>query len=138
MQTYQDIRLPRYASDAGETLVVRDFFGIKALVDPTDDTVAVIVPTGRRVNLIRFAFAESVRSYGRDLRATAITIGAHLGFAAVCYPGFTVFLRDLPEGQLVDVLPAADPAAAYAALLRPLPVLYGAVAVQPEYAAVAA
>ncbi len=59
-------------------------------------------------------------------------------FAAVGRPNSSVLLRDLPEGQVVDILPSAETAAAYVAAFRPLPVLYGAAAVQPVYAAIAA
>ena len=125
--------LPRYASDAGETLIVKDLFGINALVDPTDDTVAVIVPAGRRADLIRFGNCP----HSRDFRTIVATVNSCLGFAPVQCPEFIVFLQDLSEGQLVDILPAADAAPVYAALLSPVPVLYGAVAVQPDYVLVA-
>lgn len=137
--TFSRLRLTsRYVSDCGETLVVRDHFGVKVLADPADDTVTVFVPVGRRANLVRFTFGEPGRSCNRDAHVIVIKSDRHIGFAWVRHLASRVFLQDLSEGQLVDVLPAAEPAVAYAAIPRPLPVLYGAVAVQPVYAAVAA
>lgn len=130
--------LHRSVNDYGETIVVRVVDGVKTLVDPCDQTTAVVVPTGRRARLIRFIFSGHGVPCGRDTLTAVFQSDLGIGFASVGYPNFSVLLRDLPEGQVVDVLPAADAAAAYAVLPRPMPVLYGAVAVQPVYAAVAA
>jgi hypothetical protein len=124
----------RYVSDFGETLVVRDHFGTKVLTDPIDEFLAVVVPTGRRAKLICLTFGEPARFCERDAHVIVTNSGRGLGFASVRYPELCVFLQDLPDGQRVDVLPTVEPAVAYAAILRPMPVLYGAIAVQPLYA----
>lgn len=128
----------RYVSSFGETLVVRDHCGTKVLTDPIDENTAVVVPPGRRARLVRFIFGEPARRCGRDPHVIVIARDCRLGFAHAEYPKLWVSLDDLPIGQLVDILPVADPAAAYAALPRPLPVFHGAVAAQLTYAASAA
>ena len=134
----QNILSERVVSQHGETLVVRVIQGVKALVDPCDEGTVVYVNSGRRALLVRFSFSGSSRPCGRDTLTKVFCSDAGLGFASVGFSIIRVLLRDLPEGQFVDILPVADPAYAYAALPRPVPALYGAVAVEPVYAAIAA
>jgi len=86
---------------------------------------------------VQFNFGGLLYVCGRDALTTVFHYGCCLGFAAVRRPELRVFLHDLPEGQYVDVLPAAESAAVYAVLRRPVPVLYGAAAAAPIYAQVA-
>ena len=138
MQTIKINYVVRSVSDHGETLVVRVLNGCKALVDPCDKATAVVVPSGRRARLVRFNFSGLYRPNGRDTLTEVLQCEAGLGFSAVGFSSLNVLLRDLSEGQVVDVLPAGDSAAAYAVVLRPLPVFYGAATAEPVYAAVAA
>jgi len=122
----------RHVSDFGETLVVRFINGSNAMVDPCDQEVVVEVPVGRRANLVRFALAGAAR---RDAHMLVTRGPDGLGFVSAKYPRLRVNLDELCPGQIVDILPTAEPAAAYAVLTRPLPVLSGAVAApQPVYA----
>ena len=123
----------RYVDDLGETLVVRDYSGIKRLTDPVNGTI-VFVPASRRAKLIEFTFDVDARSCSRDTHVTVIQSNFRLGFVSVRYPLLRIFLQDLCEDQLVDVLPSAEPIVAYAAIPRPTPVLFGAIAAQPIYA----
>ena len=127
----------RFVSEHGETLVVRDCFGKKVLTDPCDQDVVVFVPSGRRAKLICFSFSGQV---GRDASVIVTYDSEHgVSFCSVGCP-FTkkTSLQDLVPGQVVDILPATEPAVAYAILRKPLPALSGAVAVQPTYSQVAA
>jgi hypothetical protein len=125
----------------GEILIVRDFNGVNTLTDPITEDI-VVVPTGRMARLVRFDFSGSARSFGRDpltrVIHTAPRNGCDLGFATVRLPRYAVHLQDLSDGQIVDVLPAAENAHDQVAVFRPRPVLHGAVAVQPEVYALAA
>lgn len=133
MQTHRQTYLTsRRVSDFGETLVVRDFEGLKALTDPCDENVFVEVPVGRRANLVRYSFNGFP---GRDAHVVVTRDSQGLGFALAKHPFLHLSLQSLREGQQVDVLPFAEPAVAYAALFRPLPVLHGAIAVEPAYVA---
>lgn len=124
----------RHVSDFGETLVVRDLGGSKALTDPVDENVTVFVPVGRLACLVGFTFGESC--YGRDSHVVVFKNSDRLGFFLAGCPQVRVLLQDLVEGQHVDVFPAVEPSAVYARLPRPLPVLYGASAAQPTHAVV--
>jgi len=135
MQYHRHIQESRLVSDFGETLIVGKSNGVNALVDPCDQEVAVLVPVGRRANLIRFSLYGLP---GRDAHMLVTKDEIGLSFTYVRNSNARVYLHELSEGQRVDILPSAEPAFAYAALNRPLPVLYGAVAVQPVYAALAA
>lgn len=123
----------RPVDDHGETLVVWEHEGVKALVDPCDHNVSVVVPAGRRAKLVRFSFCGLSPAYGRDAHVVVFNNGSGPGFALDRHPSFKVYLEELSQGQLVDVFPAAEPAAIYAVVHRPLPVLYGAAAAQPHY-----
>jgi hypothetical protein len=127
----------RFASEYGETLIVRVIEGVKALVDPCDEGTVIHVQSGRSARLVSFSFSGLCRLSGRDVNTTVTRSDAGLGFVSVVSVNFRVLLRDLSEGQFVDILPASDTAAAYAVLLRPVPALYGAAVVQYD-AAIAA
>lgn len=136
MRHFCHARQIRLVSDFGETLIVRFLNGSNALVDPCDQSVVVEVPVGRRAKLVRYPLANVAN---RDAYVLVTRGSAGLGFVSAKYPLYRVLLDELCPGQLVDILPTAEPAAAYAALPRPLPVFSGAVAApQPVYAALAA
>ena len=124
----------RLVSEHGETLVVRVINGVSALVDPCDEYTAVHVPSGRHARLVNYNFNGLLHTCGRDALTVIFHVSCCLGFAKVGHPNLRVLLWDLPEGQVVDVLPATEPAVIYATLRHPLPVLYEAVAVEPVYA----
>lgn len=124
----------RHVSDFGETLVVRDRCGGKVLTDPLDENVTVFVPVGRLACLVGYTFGGSC--YGRDSHVVVFKNSDRLGFFLAGRPQVRVLLQDLVEGQHVDVFPAVEPAAVYARLPRPLPVLYGASAAEPIYSVV--
>jgi hypothetical protein len=117
------ILLRRTASPYGETLVVKVVNGAKPLTDPLEDSTVVELTSGRRARLVRFNFAGLSAPLGRDTLTSVFLSDAGLGFASVGFPNFSVLLRDLSEGQVVDVLPAADAAAAYAPLVPRMPML---------------
>ncbi len=126
----------RDVDDHGEILVVRKVLGISSLVHPCDENIVVVVPHGRRAVLVDFTFDGILP--GRDAHVTVIHEEAGLGFARVGQPKVRVPISELLPGQKVHVLPASDPASAYAVVTRPLPVLFGAATVQPSiYAHVA-
>ena len=131
--------LLRFVSLCGETLIVRDHFGTKVLTDPCDESIVVLVPSGRRAKLIRFTFSGPASSRGRDadVIVTQLVCGS-VEFSSARHSQLRVLLQDLTPGQQVDVQSEVDPAAAFAAVTAPLPVLHGAVAIQPVYAACAA
>lgn len=124
----QELFFSRHVSDFGETLVVHEVDGVKYLSDPCNASVVVTVPVGRRAQLIQYRLCPC-QAHVRDAHALVTSEPAGLGFACVKHHSNKILLSDLPEGQVVDVLPASEPAVAYAALLRPLPVLHGAIAV---------
>jgi hypothetical protein len=128
----------RLASQDGEILIVRRLRGINVLADACNERQEVIVPHGRMAKLICFAFCGLPGTYGRDAHVAVNHHQGGIAFASVRYPSVKVFLHELIEGQRVDILPAADAAAAYAVVIPPLPVLYGAATAEPIYAAVAA
>lgn len=128
----------RNVSDFGETLVVSDYEGCKVLTDPCDQSVTVVVPVGRHARLVQYCFNGLSPACGRDHHVRVSFLHGGVGFVSVQHPRCQVLLQELSLGQQVDVLPAAEPAAAYAVVVRPLPVFYGAATVQPAYAALAA
>lgn len=128
----------RLASQDGETLFVRQLRGVKVLTDACNEQQVVIVPHGRLAKLICFAFCGLPGAYARDAHVAVNDHQGGIAFASVRYPGVRVFLHELLEGQRVDILPAVDAAAAYAVVIPPLPVLYGAAIPQLTYAATAA
>lgn len=127
----------RRVNDDGEILIVRLVEGVKALVDPIDDDTAVVVPTGRRANLICFRFDGEAAHFGRDTKTVTSRFGNCFGFAAVGDPDVYVLLQELPEDQVVDILPDTEAAAVYAVVPHPIPVLFAAAAADPRYAVVA-
>ncbi len=129
-------RQTRYVSDYGETLIVRDICGVKALTDPCNEGLSVVVPNGRYAKLICYSFSGISNSGDRDHHVRVISSSNGICFASVKHPQLRITLQELTSGQKVDVLPAADAAPAYAVVLRPLPVFYGAATVKPEYAEV--
>ncbi len=138
MLTHHTATISRSVDDHGEILIVRSFNGLNALVDPIFQDVVVFVPNGRRARLVEFQFPSVGRFCGRDPEVVVSRIcGGAVGFRFICHD-LHVLLQELSEGQRVDVMPAADPAHAYAPVFRPLPVLSGAVAAQPVYACAAA
>src|SRR5579864_6919146 len=118
----------RTVSEHGETLRVQIVDGRKALVDPCDTATVVHVQPGRRARLVCYNFGEALTSCGRNPLTDVVEIDGSLGFVSVEQPHLGVFLCELAEGQVVKVLPIAEPAVAYAALPRPTPVLYAAAA----------
>ena len=134
---YTKTRL-RFVDAHGETLIVGVHNGQKALVDPCDENIAVIVPTGRNAVLVGFALSRVALSCGRNALTITVSRAGNFGFASVRYSDVCVFLSELSEGQRVDILPVAEPAVSYAVPLPTLPVFYGRAAVQPIYAEVAA
>lgn len=128
MNSLQFLFSSRHVSDFGETLVVHEVNGVKYLVDPCDASVVVKVPVGRRVQLIQYRFCPC-QAHVRDAHSLVTSDPAGLGFACAKHHNNKILLLLLTVGQVVDVLPAAEPAVAYAVLLRPLPVLHGAIAV---------
>ncbi len=132
MTTLQEVFSSRHVSDFGETLVVHEVNGVKYLVDPCDASVVVKVPVGRRAQLIQYRLCPC-QAHVRDAHALVISEPAGLGFSCVKHHNNKILLPILSVGQVVDVLPAAELLFAYAALIRPLPVLYGAIAVTPTF-----
>ena len=123
----------RTVSDHGETLVVRKVQGVNTLTDICNENQTVGVPLGRKAKLVRFSFGISVA--GRDALTVVSNRLGKIGFASVERSSLVVLLEQLSEGQLVDVLPAAEPCFAYARLGRPSPVFFGAAHVEfPIYA----
>ena len=138
MAIHQNTIRVRYANIDGETLIVRDREGRKVLTDPTDESFIVMLRPGRRARLVDFSFHAKDAALGRHPLTKVFAQGHLVGFASVSNVSCAVLLQDLRDGQKVDVLPLSEPAAAYAVLLRPLPVLHGAVAVERIYAGLAA
>ena len=128
----------RPVDDHGETLEVGFSNGLKVLVDPCFKQTTVVVPSGRRAKIVCYSFSGRLSSCGRDAHVVVQNSFVGLGFTLVGRPELFVLLQDLSEGQRIDVLPAAEPASAYAVVRNPLPVLFGAATVQPVYAALAA
>lgn len=74
----------RHVSDFGETLVVRDLGGSKALTDPVDENVTVFVPVGRLACLVGFTFGGCC--YGRDSHVVVFKNSELLGFFSCRMP----------------------------------------------------
>ena len=123
----------REVSVFGETLIVAIIGGVKALIDPCDKGTVVHVTSGRRATLVQYSTA-GVRPIGRDLQTTVVETEAGLGFRILGINTFDVLLRDLPEGQKVDI---PDTTHFYARLRRPVPVRWAATAAAVSYACVA-
>lgn len=122
----------RYVSFRGETLVVGEFKGVKALFDPCDQALMVVVPPGCRAKLVCFSFVGSGLCRDACVLVTQATQG--LVFVLEECPVLKVALQQLEVGQLVDVFPSAEPEVAYMWLPR-VPSLTAGVAVQaPVYA----
>jgi hypothetical protein len=74
---------------------------------------------------------------GRDTKTVTSLFGDFFGFAAMGDPDLYVLLQELPEDQVVDILPNTEAAAVYAVVTHPIPVLFAAAAADPQYAVAA-
>ena len=133
-QKNQLLRRIRLVNNDGETLVVRIINGLKALTDPIQGGLSVIVPTGRRADLVCFCLLGHDCHRGRDSQTLTSKYGNEFCFADLVSPRIYVLLQDLAEGQIVDILPNIDEAAMYAVVPVPAPALSAHEAAnRPEY-----
>ena len=130
----------RFAESRGEDLVVQSRTdGGKFLAEPGFSKTEVIIQPGRFARLVCVpAGLRAAHRVGCDVLTQVVQ--DPVGVVFVAQGATCIFLTDLPVGQFMEVLPEEpeDGPAVRVFLPRPLPVLYGAVAVQPVYAALAA
>ena len=114
-----EIRLARLQ---GETLIVREIYGVKQLTDPQGDLVCL--QSGRKACLV--GYFQLPGSQGRDVvTRSRICEDGRIQFTAQGRLPIPVFLDDLRVGQQVDVLPEEDASQVAVYLPYPTPVLRG-------------
>ncbi len=113
----------RLARLEGESLIVRQLFGIKQLTDPFSGDV-VCLQSGRKACLV--GYFQLPGAQGRDVVARSrICEDGRVQFTAQGRLPIPVFLDDLRVGQQVDVLPEAETSQVAVFRLYPTPVLRG-------------
>ena len=126
----------RFADSCGEDLVVQSRTdGGKFLAEPGFSKTEVIIQPGRLARLVCVpAGLRAAHRIGCDVLTQIVQ--DPLGVVFVAQGGACIFLNDLQVGQFMEVLPEEpeDGPAVRVFLPRPLPVLYGAAAVEPAYA----